>query len=178
MVKKLICLFLSVVCLLSLFSFAASASAASEPDTKEILENGDYIETCIEDVHTTVHHEDAISAVTRLIRLLREFLRMLTGTKSVEKVKYVNYYDKNGVLLWSVSLQARFTYSHSKVKCESASISYEMLDADWNMVSAKAAKSGATATGAFSVRQTKLGVPLKLIERTITLTCDTDGNVY
>ena len=178
MVKKLICLFLSVVCLLSLFSFAASASVDSAPVSRESMDNGDYIETGITDAAAGTHNEDAMSAVTRLIRLLREFLRMLTGTKSVEKVKYVNYYDKNGVLLWSVSLQARFTYSHSKVKCESASISYEMLDADWNMVSAKAAKSGATATGAFSVRQTKLGVPLKLIERTITLTCDTDGNVY
>ena len=178
MVKKLICLFLSGLCLLPFFSFSASASVDAGPVSREIMDNGDYIETGITDSAAGTHNEDTMSMITRLLRLLRELVQMLTGTKTVEKVKYVNYYDKNGVLLWSVSLQARFSYSKSKVKCESASLSYEILDSDWSLISAKASKNGARATGAFSVRQTKLGVPLKLIERTVTLTCDTDGNVY
>ena len=61
--------------------------------------------------------------------------------------------------------------------CVSAFVHQEVYDEDWGVVKARAEKSGNTATGYFTVQQVKLGVTLKTIERTLTLTCDPNGNV-
>lgn len=177
MIKKLLCMLLCITCLLPAFSVIAFAENPAAAEFCETLENGDYITYSISDSKNDLQNEDAMSVLTRLLHLLRRMLQMLTGTKTVQKTKYVNYYDKNGTLLWTVTLTARFAYSKSNVKCEAAAVNAEMFDPDWRLISAATEKSGPTATARFTVRQTKLGVPLKTIEKTVTLTCDRNGNV-
>lgn len=177
MMKKLTALLLLCVCLVMPLApvFAAESSV---PEVREVLEDGDFIVTVIEDGAAGIQNEDTLSTFGRLLELLKRLIRLFTGTKTVEKTKYVNYYDKNGALLWTVQMEAVFSYSKNKATCDKARITSVFYDSDWKLISSSTSKDGNTATGRFTVRQTKLGVPLKTVERTVTLTCDTNGTVF
>ena len=192
MLKRVLC-----VLLFLLFTFGtlcvapvSNVSAESIVEQREELEDGDYIiyvtrDSVFNDENSGSYggavEESVVSSplslLSRIIKMMRTIVNFLTGTKTVEKAKSVNYYDKNGKLLWTVTLHAKFSYTKKKVTCEGAYITAHMLDDDWKLVLADASKGVATATGHFAVRQSKLGVNLKTIEKTIRLTCDTTGNV-
>lgn len=38
-------------------------------------------------------------------QFLRQVIRFLSGTRTVSKNKYVNYYDSGGTLLWTAALR-------------------------------------------------------------------------
>ena len=168
------------ICLLMVFlCFAPAVSAIQSENTQtEVLENGDSLVSGIGDPLLTAAPEDTPSATfSNLIRFLKRLIFFFTGTKTVEKSKYLRYYDQNGVLLWEATLTAEFAYSSKQVRCEDARLSFVSLDWDWTLVSRQTEKTGDTALGTISVKQTKLGVPLQTITRTLTLTCDSNGNV-
>ena len=177
MIKKLTALLLLCVCLVLPLT-PAFAAESSVPEIREMLEDGDYTVTVVKDGAAGLQNEDTLSTLGRLLELLKKLLRLFTGTKTVQKTKYVNYYDKNGTLLWTVQLEASFSYSKNRATCDSARITSVFYDSDWKLISSSVSKDGDTATGQFTVRQTKLGVPLTTVERTVTLTCDTNGTVF
>ena len=122
--------------------------------------------------------ESTGSPLTKIIRWLKDILgRLFAKQKTTTKTKYCNYFDSNGKLLWSVRLKATFTYNYRKAVCVSSDITYETRDSDWKFLSYDSGEVDNSAIGSFSVRQYKLGVPLKLIEKSLTLTCDKNGNV-
>ena len=177
--KKLFCWLL---CAVLLCATALPALAASVPEERETLEDGTYFVTVLSD-DPPAYHEISdeggfFALVNRMIALLRQLIALLSGTRTVSKTKYVNYYDSGGTLLWTLSLTAEFTCNKQQATCTSAYARHEVYDRDWSVVKTDVEKADDTATGTFSVRQTKLGVPLKTIDRTITLTCDPNGNVY
>ena len=177
--KKILCILL---CGVLLCVAVWPALATDVPEQRETLEDGSYFVTVLSDdspFHGEIASEDGLGAmINRLIRFLRQLIQLMSsGTRTVSKTKYVNYYDSNGTLLWTVELTASFTYNKQQATCTYVSRNSETYDRDWSVVSSRAEKSGNTATGWFTVRQTKLGVPLKTIERTLTLTCDANGNV-
>ena len=176
--KKILCILL---CGVLLCAAVGPAFANSIPEQRETLEDGSYFVTVVSDSfphYIEIAAESGLTAlINGLIRFLRQMIQLLSGTKTVSKTKYVNYYDSNGTLLWTVSLTASFTYNKQQATCTYVSRHSEVYDRDWSVVSSRTEKSGNTATGYFTVRQTKLGVPLKTIERTLTLTCDPNGNV-
>ena len=176
--KKILCILL---CGALLFAAVLPALANDVPEQRETLADGSYFVTVVSDNsphYGEIAAETGLTAlINRLIRLLRQLIELLSGIKTVSKTKYVNYYDSNGTLLWTVSLTADFTYNKQQATCTSVSRHSEVYDRDWSIVSSRTEKSGNTATGRFTVQQTKLGVPLKTIERTLTLTCDPNGNV-
>lgn len=192
MVKRVFCALLFLIFgFVTVFAAPVPTFAAeSNAEEREELENGDFIVYVTRDSFFDDDHADSYSGaveenelsspftlLSRIIGLMRSILNFLTGTKTAERAKTVNYYDKNGVLLWAVTLHARFLYSKKKVTCDGTYITAVMLDDDWKTVLAESSKRGATATGHFAVRQSKLGVSLKTVEKTITLTCDKNGNV-
>lgn len=128
------------------------------------------------------HEEDEItlSFIGRLIEAIKKIINLILGKsdyKTAETEKYVHYYDKNGVRLWSVYLKGTFAYNGKTVSCTDASVRYYIYDNDWEMIYCNSEKSGATAKANFKFKQYKLGVPLKEIEKSITLTCDTNGKI-
>ena len=161
-----------------------SVLAESIPEQRETLADGSYIVTVLSDAPPpfgdglmSAESAGIFDVITRMLQFLRQLIWLLSGTRTVSKTKYVNYYDSNGTLLWTVALQADFTWNREQATCVSASARHSVFDEDWGIVRAQAEKAGNTAAGYFAVRQVKLGVPLKTIERTLTLTCDADGNV-
>ena len=168
------------ICLLMVFlCFAPSVSAIQPENTQtEVLENGDSLVSGIGDPLLNAAPEDTPAATfSNVIRFLKRLIYFFTGTKTVEKSKYLRYYDQNGVLLWEATLTAEFVYSSKQVRCEDARLSFVSLDRDWTLSSRQTEKVGDTALGTISVKQTKLGIPLQTITRTITLACDSNGNV-
>ena len=169
------------ICLLMVFlCFAPSVSAIQPENTQtEVLENGDSLVSGIGDPLLTAAPEDTPAATfLNLIRFLKRLIYFFTGTKTtVEKSKYLRYYDQNGVLLWEATLTAEFAYSSKQVRCKDARLSFVSLDRNWTFSSRQTEKAGDTAIGTISVKQMKLGVPLQTITRTITLTCDSNGNI-
>lgn len=126
------------------------------------------------------HEEDEItlSFIGRLIEAIKKIINLILGKsdyKTAETEKYVHYYDKNSVRLWSVYLKGTFAYNGKTVSCTDASVRYYIYDNDWEMIYCNSEKSGAMAKANFKFKQYKLGVPLKEIEKSITLTCDTNG---
>lgn len=166
-VSALLC---GILCFLLFIPAYAETENVSE---KEIFDDGSYIVTSI----SNSMKDEAQNIFAKIIELFKKIVSMISGKNTVSKTKYVYYYDSNNVMLWAVYLKAEFTYSKSGAICNSASVRSEMYDKDWKAIKENAKKETNTAKGEFTVRQTKLGVPLKTIERTITMTCDKNGNI-
>lgn len=180
--KKLLCVLLCAALFFPVLTLYGAAAPPSEPEARETLADGSYFVTVLSDAppsYNEITDEGGFFAlVNRMIQFLRQVIQLLRGTRTISKTKYVNYYDSGGTLLWTLSLTAEFTCNKQRTTCTSAYARHEVYDRDWSVVKTDVEKADDTATGTFSVRQTKLGVPLKTIDRTITLTCDTNGDVY
>ena len=178
MLKKWICI---VLCVVLLGSAVLPALANSVPAQRETLADDSYLVTSMDDDeprHADVFEEDSFFAlINRIIRFLRGLLQKLTLTEIITISKYVDYYDSDDTLLWRVCLTASFTCSKQQATCTSASVQSVVYDGDWSVVSSRAEKTGNTATAYFTVQRNKPGEPPTTIERTVTLTCDANGNV-
>ncbi len=98
-----------------------------------------------------------------------------SGTKTGTKTLKIE--NSNGDTIATFKLTASFRYSPSSVSCTSASYSTDISDSRWNFTDASAWKSGANAYGEFTIERKILGIPLDKISKTITLTCDNQGNL-
>lgn len=97
------------------------------------------------------------------------------ATKTVSKSKSSHYYESDDSKAWTVTLNATFSYTGSSATCTKATTSYTIYDSAWKVTSAVGSKSGNKATGNFTVKRYLLGVPLKSIDRTLTITCSNTG---
>ncbi len=140
--------------------------------------DGDFSDTMGDGEEVEENQSSSLSSfLSRLVKWIKDIVARLSRTKTVKKTKYANYYASNGKPLWSVYLTAEFSYNGKKALCTSSSISCVIVDKDWKLVYSSNSEQENTAVGNFVVKQYKLGVPLKEIEKTLTLTCDKNGNV-
>lgn len=102
---------------------------------------------------------------------------LLAKSGSVTETKTYKYYDNNHSLDWTASITASFTYNGVTASCTSVSKSTTIYDTSWKCTASSCSKSGATATGSFTFKYYLLGVPVKTINKTLTLTCDPNGNI-
>lgn len=182
---------ISVLLCILIFVFSVAPSFSAYRSEREYFEDGSYIiisDEFLGDYFPDDNHgsdeaapESSESSVNRLLKaiieLFRKIIAFLKTQKTVSKTKYVSYYSSDGELLWIASLTAGFTYNGKSSACDSVKTACVIYDSDWTLVSKEGSKNGNTATAYFKVRQHKLGVPLKIIEKSITITCDKDGNV-
>lgn len=174
--KRLLASLLCIVLLMApLLPAAQGAVAYYDLTETETLEDGSKLVTSIR------MEEDPETGSVSLFALLRAFLQRLLRffgkTDTVSRTKYLRYYDSKGVLLWTAYLNAAFTYNGKKATCTRADIAYEIHDNDWTFTEGSAEKTGGTAKATVTFRQHKLGVPLRTITRTLTLSCDRDGKI-
>lgn len=192
--KKLICFVLCTLLLTAMFVPAVSAEYEEE---RVYFDDGSYIEfsdkiipippSGFEDAVGPEGDEDygesvesagsAHSLISRIIKWLKSIIKKIKNNKTVTKTKYANYYSSEGEPLWSVYLTAEFTYNGRKAVCTSSSVHHTTIDHDWKLIYSSHSEDGNTAVGNFVMKQYKLGVPLKEIEKTLTLVCDKNGNV-
>lgn len=173
--KRIISIMLALTLfMVQLIPFAQAVDTAQT----EHFDDGSYMVIGFDEHIDHEEDEATLSFIGRLIEAIKRLINLILGKsyyKTAVTEKYVHYYDKNGVRLWSVYLKGTFTYNGETVSCTDASARYYIYDNDWEMIYCNSEKSGATATAKFKFRQYKLGVPLKEIERVISLTCDANG---
>lgn len=170
--KKLLCLLL---CSVMIFMTVIPAfSAQSQSECREYFEDGSYIVTV---TTNSLKNEFELGIFSRILEFFRKIVEFFKSQKSISRTKYLNYYSSDDVLLWTAMLEADFIYSKTSASCTSSEFSIDIYDADWELLSFSCDKKENTATAQFFVKQTKLLVPLKTIEKTMTLSCDTKGNV-
>ena len=177
--KKLLSLVLSL--LLALLPLAPAASAAEDNTVKEYYEDGSYIMIGSFELNPE-GAESSASIIARIISMIKQLLIRLfgkenNGPKTVTRMKDLHYYDKNGIMLWTFTLTAEFTYDGKTSVCNSTYVRHEIFDRDWKILFTDHGKNGATAWGKVELQQYKLGVPLKNYEKTLTITCDKNGNI-
>jgi len=175
--KGLISFFLSIV-FIALPLLPVSVVLSDSADT-QYFEDGSYLIEGIGDIDAEVE-ESVEGFFAKIISFIKRLISLIfkSGVQRATKTKYVRYYDKKGVLLWEVYLTGEFSFDGKSASCTRADISCVIYDGDWSVVFATAEKSGARATGSFKIRQQKLGVLLKSVERTIVLECDKKGNTF
>lgn len=151
--KKIIVMFLAVVMMLGICPTSALASeiVATETDV-EYFEDGSYIVT-----------EMTTSTISTF------------AAKTVSKTKSAHYYDNNNNKEWTVSLSATFSYTGSSATCTRATTSHTIYDSAWKVTSAVPSKSGNKATGNFTVKRYFAGIPVKTVNKTLTITCSNTG---
>ena len=152
--KKIISIFSAITMLLVIL--LPTIAFANEKNTTdnyiEYLEDGSYIVTEIE--------TSTISTFS---------------TSTTSKTKTATYYNDSNEKLWVISLAATFSYTGSSATCTKATTSYSLYDSYWKVTKGTASRSGRTATGDFTVKKYVLGVPVKTINKTLTLTCSNTG---
>lgn len=174
--KRIISFFMTILLLVS--PLLPASVALSDSTVAEYFEDGSYLVEGTGKIEGSVQ-ESAGGLLAKIIDFLKRIISLIfkSGSQTVTRTKYMRYYDKNGVILWAVYLKGEFSYDGKSASCTGVDIFCEIYDKDWNEAFAIAEKDGARAIGKFKIRQQKLGVLLKSIERMIMIECDKNGNI-
>lgn len=116
------------------------------------LDNGIYIETIIGEYDRTTY---------------------ATNTKTGYKIK--NFKNDDGDILYTLRVDASFTYNGSSSTCTSASSTGTAPASTWTVIQTTASKSGNTATAKGIYNQHYLDRLIQTKTHTITLTCSNTG---
>lgn len=89
--------------------------------------------------------------------------------------KSASYYNSDNEKEWTVTLSGTFSYTGSSATCTKATKSYKIYDDHWKVTSSSASKSGNKATGNFTVKRYLAGIPIRTVNKTLTITCSNSG---
>jgi hypothetical protein len=145
--KRICCFVLSVLLILSITIPASANDSSSET---EFFFDGSYIVTT---------------------------LSVPNSRSSSKYTKTTTYYNSDNEKMWSYSVTATFNYDGSKVSCSSVTDSYAIANSAWTCSSHSTSSSEGTASGTITMKQRVLGITIQTITRTVSITCDKNGNV-
>lgn len=151
--KKLIALFSVILTLMLMYPTTIFADEKIITDSYvEYFDDGSYVVTEFE--------ESGISTF---------------ATSTTTKAKTSTYYTSNNVKQWMVVVTGTFNYTGSSATCTKSTTSYTIYDNSWKVTSSAASKSGNKATGTFTIKNYVLGIPVKTVNKTLTITCSNTG---
>lgn len=142
----------------SLSANAADTSSFSIVSV-EMLENGYYYETIIEEDNSTSHNINTYST-----------------SQTITRTKTTQLKNSAGEVMWSVSLKATFTYDGTTSKCISCTPSAKSYASTWSIKSITSSKSGNTGTATAVATHEVLGISND-VTKSVTLTCTAYGVV-
>ena len=151
--KRLLSFGLAVLVMLSAFSFVSFAA------------------------DETIMSVESFSDGSYGITSTKTVFALFAAKGTVTKTKTYKFYDTSNNLDWTASITATFSYNGTTASCTDVSKSTTIYDSAWKCTSSSCSKSGATATGNFTFKRYVLLVPVQTVNKTLTLTCDPNGNV-
>lgn len=89
--------------------------------------------------------------------------------------KSASYYNSDNEKEWTITLSGTFSYTGSSATCTKATKSYKIYDDRWKVTSSSASKSGNKATGNFTVKRYLAGIPIRTVNKSLTITCSKTG---
>lgn len=187
-------LFISILCYILICSYIVPCLASASGTQIETNADGSFIVISNEPPDFSVYPPNfgdetapetpQLNSMGSIIELLKSFIdklinlfRQLQGKEEITKSKYIYYYSADSKLLWLGKLTGQFLYSSDSVSCIDASFAFESYDSNWKLDTYNCSTKNATAEVRFSVVQKSLGVKLQTINKSLSLTCDTNGNV-
>ncbi len=126
-------------------------------------------------MYTEIYEDGSYDVITTSSLYTISELRNAKGTKSETKTN--EHHNADGSLAWKASITASFTYNGTTSSCTSVSKSTTIYKSSWKCTASSCSKSGAMATGSFTFKYYVLGIPVKTVNKTLTLTCDKNGNI-
>ena len=137
-----------MVAVLMITGKADAATIAQGQHTIEHLDNGDYIETVINDAG------------------MKAALSLQSADKQITKTKTAYYKNKSGAVLWSVSIKATFSYNGTSSSASAPAKS-------WSIKSLSSSKKGNSASAkVVAVHATNVS---QQYTKTVTIHCSKTG---
>lgn len=102
------------------------------------------------------------------------------NARSTTQTAHKEYYitSSSNEVVAKYTLTATFTYPYNNTaKCTSATYSTKIYNSNWSFSDCSATTSGNKASGHFVATHKVLGITASTIDKTITLTCDKNGNI-
>ena len=162
--KKIMMLIIAgilITCMCVNFCFAAPLSDISA-EHKNILfyDDGGYIIIQIEETVSDQANEKSTN-------------ELKTKSGAVTYTKKSN----SGTVLWVAVLNGTFTYDGFSSNCISASCNVTFYDSHYSLTSNNATAAGNTAIGVITIAYKILGITISTETHTLTLSCDSNGNL-
>lgn len=151
MIKRVICIFLVAICVLS-FPLHSYATNTIETPSVIYLDDGSYITITVSEIETRA-----------------------SGTKTGKKTYTCT--ANSGTVCWDATLTGTFTYTGSSATCTYSDCSVTIYENNWYTVSKSAAKSGNTATATVTMGRKVLGITIAKDTYNMVLSCDANGNL-
>ena len=98
-----------------------------------------------------------------------------SGSKTGSRTK--TFYGSDGSLDWIVDLTGSFSYTGTSATCTSSTCNVTIYDSSWYTVSKSSGKSGNTATASATMGEKLLGVTVRQVPVSLSISCDKDGNL-
>lgn len=160
--KRLASILLLLVSLTVIVNLPTSTVVAKDylPEIEiELLENGYYYETIIEEVDTP------------------QVISTKATEQTITRKKTTQLKNNSGDVLWSVSITATFTYDGATSKCISCTPSAESKNSAWTIKSVTSSKNGNSATATAVAKYTDPFGRTYESSKSVTLTCTAYGVV-
>lgn len=77
-----------------------------------------------------------------------------------------------------MTVNGTFTYDGSSSSCTAASVSTSVVNGNWKITNKSSSKSGNTAKATATAICYLNGNPINSATKTVTLSCDANGNLY
>ena len=126
-------------------------------------------------IYTEIYEDGSYDIITTTSHFTISNLLNTKGTSS--KTKTNEHHNADGSIAWKASITATFSYNGTTASCTDVTKSTVIYNSAWKCTAASCSKSGATATGNFTFKRYVLLVPVQTINKTLTLTCDANGNI-
>lgn len=85
--------------------------------------------------------------------------------------------NSSGELLWSLSIEATFSYNGSSAQCLSCSPSYKVVSSAWTLSNVSATRSGNSATANATATYKVPSGATQSYQKSVTITCSGTGVV-
>ena len=151
--KKILASLLLMLVIFSPIEICGLDSNTSESIYYKYLEDGSYYEITISE-----------NTMTRA-----------SSTKTATKrAKYVN---SSNVTVWEISVTGTFTYNGTSSTCTASSVAAKSYSTNWKITSQSASKSENKAIAKATAKYYYDGSLVTTASKTVTLTCDKNGNL-
>lgn len=92
--------------------------------------------------------------------------------------KNMIYKNESGEVLWTVTVIGTFTYNGKTSRCTSSNVSAISKKSDWKITSKSHSKYDNKATAKATAQKYFLGFSISTVNKTVTLSCDKQGNLF
>lgn len=164
--KKFLSIFLTIVVLISLFSFTASATTYDGLAENEMVVS-----------QTTEYFEDGSSITTTITQYVSDVSTLAT-TKTVSGSKTRTVKNADNEVLYKFKINGTFSVTVGvSATCTAVSCSASDLASGWSLDSSITSKAGNTANAMGIFKKKVLLITTQTVETPVSLSCDANGTL-